>query len=65
MNCDIELFYKTINAKIEADLRISENAVSDEIKKRCSHEACVLYSVLSMIKNEDLLKRIAAIYEII
>lgn len=65
MNCNIELLYKTIRAQMENDLFLTENNVSDELKKRCSHEASVLCSVLSLIENEDLLKRTAAIYEVV
>ena len=66
MKCNIELLYKTVKAQMENDLLLTENdVVSDELKKRYSHEASVLCSVLSLIENEYLLKRTAAIYEIV
>ena len=66
MKCNIELLYNTIMAQMENDLVLAENCVvSDKLKNHYSHEASVLYSVLSMIENENLLKRIAATYEVI
>ena len=65
MKCNIELLYKTIEAQIENDVLLTEcEFVSDEAKELYSHEIYVLRSVLSMIENEDSLKRTADIYDV-
>ena len=63
MNCNIELLRKTIEAKIDINFTLADDENSSkETRDIHSHEAAVLFSVLRLIENEELLNKIASIY---
>lgn len=65
MNCNIELLRKTIEAKIDVNYKLSDDeCLTKEARDRHSHEAAVLFSVLQLIDNEELLNKIASIYNV-
>ena len=65
MNCNIELLRKTLEAKIDLQYRLADDeCLPEETKDRHSYEAAVLFSVLQLIENEELLNKIASIYDV-
>ena len=65
MKCNIELLRKTLEAKIDSQHRLADDeCLTEEARDRHSHEAAILFSVLRLIENEELLNKIASIYNV-
>lgn len=65
MKCNIEILRKTLEAKIDLQYRLADDTcLTEEARDRHSFEASILFSVLQLIENEELLNKIASIYNV-
>ena len=65
MKCNIELLRKTLEAKMDVNFALAEDEhLNKESRDEHSNEAAVLFSVLQLIDNEELLNKIASIYNV-